>query len=165
MVQTIPLLESGAISMKKFRVNFYSVQRVKEKGELYDLNHRVIRSPEDAYEAVEAFLKLSEATAERFGIFTMNTKNEIVGVHMLFQGSLNASIVHPREVFQAALLNNAASFVCFHNHPSGHPDPSREDIEVTKRLVECGKLMGIDCLDHIIVGENRFISLKEKGYL
>jgi DNA repair protein RadC len=83
----------------------------------------------------------------------------------VFIGSLNASIVHPREVFKEALKRSAASIICMHNHPSGDPSPSREDIEVTKRLVECGKLIGIDLLDHIIIGEQKYVSLKEKGYL
>lgn len=147
------------------RINFYSVKRVKEHGGLYDLDHATIRSPEDGYTIVQTVLKLNEATAEKFGILTLNTKNQVVGIHILFMGSLNASIVHPREVFQAAVLNNAASIVAFHNHPSGDPTPSREDIEVTKRLKECGLIMGIDLLDHVIVGEGKYCSLKEKGYI
>ena len=83
----------------------------------------------------------------------------------VFIGSLNASIVHPREVFKEALRRSAASIICIHNHPSGDPSPSREDIEVTKRLNECGKILGIELLDHLIIGENKFVSLKEKGYL
>ena len=74
-------------------------------------------------------------------------------------------IVHPREVYKEALRRSAASIICIHNHPSGDPSPSREDIEVTKRLNECGRILGIDLLDHLIIGENKFVSLKEKGYL
>lgn len=152
------------------RINFYSIKQVKEKGGLYEfdtkLGNYTITSPQDGANAIETILKLHEETSERFGILTLNTKNKIVGIHILFMGSLNASIVHPREVFQAALLNNAASIIAFHNHPSGDPTPSREDIEVTKRLVECGKIMGIDLLDHVIVSEpGRYVSLKEKGYV
>ena len=83
----------------------------------------------------------------------------------VFIGSLNASIVHPREVFKEAFRRSAASIICLHNHPSGDPSPSREDIEVTKRLVECGKIIGIEILDHLIIGEHKYVSLKEKGYL
>jgi DNA repair protein RadC len=72
--------------------------------------------------------------------------------------------VHPRNVFQACLLNNAGSFIAFHNHPSGNPQPSNEDKEVTKRLQECGKMMGIQMLDHIIVGDERYVSLMEEGF-
>jgi DNA repair protein RadC len=147
------------------RVNFYSTKLVKEKTGLYDLENIIIHSPEDGAMAIRVLLTMEEEPAERFGIFTLNTKNKIIGVHVLFKGTLNASVVHPREVFQAALLNNAASIICWHNHPSGDPTPSREDIDVTKRLVECGKLIGIDLLDHIIMGDPTFVSLKEKGYL
>jgi DNA repair protein RadC len=83
----------------------------------------------------------------------------------VFIGSLNASIVHPREVFKEALRRSAASLICVHNHPSGDPTPSREDIEVTRRLVECGQMLGIEVLDHLIIGEKKYVSLKEKGYL
>ncbi|MDQ0269911.1 DNA repair protein RadC [Cytobacillus purgationiresistens] len=78
---------------------------------------------------------------------------------------MNASIVHPREVYKEAFRRSAASIICLHNHPSGDPEPSREDIDVTKRLAECGKIIGIEILDHIIIGEKKFVSLKEKGYL
>jgi DNA repair protein RadC len=78
---------------------------------------------------------------------------------------LNSSIVHPREVFKAAIMNNAASIVLFHNHPSGDPEPSPEDKSVTKRLVEAGKLMGIHVMDHIIIGSSKYVSLKERGHI
>ena len=95
----------------------------------------------------------------------LNTKNQVLHKKTVFIGSLNASIVHPREVYKEALRRSAASIICIHNHPRGDPSPSREDIEVTKRLNECGKIIGIDLLDHLIIGENKFVSLKEKGYL
>lgn len=95
----------------------------------------------------------------------LNTKNQVLHKQTIFIGSLNASIVHPREVFKEALRRSAASIICFHNHPSGDPTPSREDIEVTKRLAECGKIIGIEILDHLIIGDQKYISLKEKGYL
>ena len=83
----------------------------------------------------------------------------------IFIGSLNSSIVHPREVFKEAFRRSAASIICAHNHPSGDPSPSKEDIDVTKRLIECGRLIGIEILDHLIIGEKKYVSLKEKGYL
>jgi DNA repair protein RadC len=89
----------------------------------------------------------------------------VIHQQTIFIGSLNASIVHPREVFKEAFRRSAASIICIHNHPSGDPGPSREDIEVTKRLVECGKIIGIEILDHLIIGDKKFVSLKEKGYL
>ena len=78
---------------------------------------------------------------------------------------MNASIVHPREVFKAAILNNASRIICLHNHPSGDPEPSKEDIEITRRLVEAGEIIGIEVLDHVIIGEQRYLSMKERGLM
>lgn len=123
----------------------------------------MIRSPEDAANyMMEEMRFLSQ---EHFVALYLNTKNQVMHKQTLFIGSLNASIVHPREVFKEAFRRSAASIVCLHNHPSGDPTPSREDIDVTKRLVECGKILGIDVLDHLIIGEKKYVSLKEKGYL
>ncbi|MFC7393189.1 RadC family protein [Scopulibacillus cellulosilyticus] len=121
----------------------------------------VIRSPEDGAKYVMEDMRF--LAQEHFVCLYLNTKNQVLYQKTIFIGSLNASIVHPREVFKEALRRSAASIICFHNHPSGDPTPSREDIEVTKRLVECGMLLGIDVLDHIIIGDQIFISLKEKG--
>ncbi|MDX8046570.1 DNA repair protein RadC [Gracilibacillus sp. S3-1-1] len=123
----------------------------------------VIRSPEDgANYVMEEMRSLKQ---EHFVTLFLNTKNQVVHRHTTFIGSLNASIVHPREVFREAIKRAAASIICVHNHPSGDPSPSQEDIHVTKRLVESGKLVGIELLDHLIIGDHTFISLKEKGYL
>ncbi|MFC0611185.1 DNA repair protein RadC [Scopulibacillus daqui] len=121
----------------------------------------VIRSPEDGAKYVMDEMRF--LSQEHFVCLYLNTKNQVLYRKTIFIGSLNASIVHPREVFKEALRRSAASIICFHNHPSGDPTPSREDIEITKRLVECGMLLGIDVLDHIIIGDQIFISLKEKG--
>ena len=95
----------------------------------------------------------------------LNTRNNVVAVHRCHVGSLNSSIVHPREVFKSAILNNAASIVIAHQHPSQDTTPSMEDINVTKRLSEAGKLLGIEVLDHLVVNnESKFTSLKEKGH-
>jgi len=123
----------------------------------------VIRSPEDGANYVMHDMRF--LSQEHFVCIYLNTKNQVLHKKTVFIGSLNASIVHPREVFKEALRRSAASIICAHNHPSGDPTPSREDIEVTKRLLECGKLLGIDLLDHIIIGENKFVSMKEKGYV
>jgi DNA repair protein RadC len=123
----------------------------------------VIRSPEDGANYVMNDMRF--LTQEHFVCLYLNTKNQVLHKQTIFIGSLNASIVHPREVYREALKRSAASIIAIHNHPSGSPDPSREDIDVTKRLVECGKIIGIELLDHLIIGENKFVSLKEKGYL
>ncbi len=123
----------------------------------------VIRTPEDGANYVMEEMRF--LTQEHFVCLYLNTKNEVIHKQTIFIGSLNASIVHPREVFKEAFRRSAASIICFHNHPSGHPAPSREDIEVTKRLAEVGKMIGIELLDHIIIGDKRYVSLKEKGYI
>ncbi|MFJ5715528.1 DNA repair protein RadC [Neobacillus sp. NPDC093127] len=123
----------------------------------------VIRSPEDGAKYLMNDMRF--LSQEHFVCLYLNTKNQVIHKQTVFIGSLNASIVHPREVFREALKRSAASVIAVHNHPSGDPAPSREDIEVTKRLVECGKIIGIDLLDHLIIGDNKFVSLKEKGYL
>ncbi|WHY33266.1 DNA repair protein RadC [Cytobacillus firmus] len=123
----------------------------------------IIRSPEDGANYVMHEMRF--LSQEHFVCLYLNTKNQVLHKQTIFIGSLNASIVHPREVFKEAFRRSAASIICIHNHPSGDPTPSREDIEVTKRLAESGKIIGIDMLDHLIIGENKFVSLKEKGYL
>ncbi|MDW2875780.1 DNA repair protein RadC [Cytobacillus sp. T106] len=123
----------------------------------------VIGSPEDGAKYVMNDMRF--LSQEHFVCLYLNTKNQVLHKQTIFIGSLNASIVHPREVFKEAFRRSAASIICIHNHPSGDPAPSREDIEVTKRLAECGKIIGIDVLDHLIIGENKYVSLKEKGYL
>lgn len=147
------------------RINIYSVKQVKEKAALYDVPSTGITSPESAYLIIEAVLSLSESPVEKFGIFSLNTKNQVVGVHVIHVGSISSSLVDPRAVFQAALLNNAQSIICFHNHPSGSPDESQADISITTRLSSVGQLLGIPVLDHIIVGDDCFTSLKEKGLM
>ncbi|MBF2629083.1 RadC family protein [Listeria seeligeri] len=122
----------------------------------------VIRCPDDAVKLVMP--ELAFLFQEHFQCIFLNTKNQVIYRQTIFVGGLNASIVHPREVFRLALRKSAASLMCFHNHPSGDPSPSSEDLLVTKRLVEAGNIIGITLLDHIIIGKNKYISLKEKGY-
>lgn len=143
------------------RVNIVSLKLVRESSVLY--KERQIKSPEDAYKLLKPFLV--EADREKFVVVCLDTKNQPTAINICHVGSLNASIVHPREVFKSAILSNSASIIVAHNHPSSDPTPSREDIDVTRRLVEAGRIVGIELLDHVIVGEERFVSLKEKGYV
>ena len=122
-----------------------------------------IRSPRDVSKL--AINIIGDEDREVFLVMGLNIKNEVVAVHRCHIGSLNASIVSPREIFKMAILNNCGAIIVAHNHPSNNCSPSKEDLDVTKRLVECGSIMGIDLLDHLIVSENSFISLKEKGYI
>ena len=107
--------------------------------------------------------RLRYQTKEYFLVLLLNMKNQVLSLQTISVGSLSASIVHPREVFQAALRQSAAAVILIHNHPSGDPSPSQEDIAITDRLVQAGKLMDIPVLDHVVIGDNKYISLKEKG--
>lgn len=100
---------------------------------------------------------------EHFKIAILDTKNQILAIENISIGTLNASIVHPRDVFKIAIKRNANSLILIHNHPSGDPNPSNEDISITNRLVDAGNLIGIKVLDHIIIGDNKYISFKEKN--
>ena len=120
-----------------------------------------VRSPQDVANVLMDELK--DLKQEHFVCLYLNTKNQIEGKSTIFVGTLNSSVVHPREVFKEAVKRSSSAIIVAHNHPSGDPTPSREDIEVTKRLKKSGELMGIDLLDHIIIGNGRYVSLKERG--
>lgn len=126
---------------------------------------RKMNSPEQIAKLARVYLKMDQLPEEYMYMLCMNTKLDMIGVFEISHGNVNSSIVGTREVFQKALLANAVSIALIHNHPSGDSTPSREDIEVTKRLVEAGKILGIQVLDHIIIGRPYYSSLKEKGYM
>ncbi len=122
-----------------------------------------IRSPKDAEAVVAERLRYQEQ--EHFLVVLLNTKHHVLGVETVSVGGLSSSVVHPRDIFKSPVRRNAAAVILAHNHPSGDPTPSREDIDVTKRLAEAGKLLGIEVLDHIVVGDNRYVSFREKSLL
>ena len=155
------------LRMTKYKTKLTENKRVVLEKEVTkncpDLSY-VIRSPQDVVDVGKGFMRIHEEPEEYMYMICMNTKNKIIGVFEISHGSVNASIVTPREVFQKALLANAVSIILMHNHPSGDCTASREDVEITKRLVEAGKIIGVEVLDHIIVGD-QYSSLKEKGYV
>jgi DNA repair protein RadC len=122
-----------------------------------------IRSPKDVFNLLSEELRYLQK--EHFVCLFLNTKNQVIARETLSIGSLNASIVHPREVFREAIRRSSASLVCVHNHPSGDPTPSPEDVQITRRLADAGKLIGIDVLDHVIIGDCQYVSLKEQGLI
>ncbi|MGG0937277.1 JAB domain-containing protein [Brevibacillus centrosporus] len=130
------------------RVNIVRLQMVRESSLLYP--QRRIRMAKDAVGLFQSFLQ--ESDREQFFLICLNVRNEPTAIHTVSIGSLDSSIVHPRETFKAAVLANASSIIVAHNHPSGDPTPSQPDLDVTKRLQEAGELLGIPVLDHIIVG-------------
>lgn len=144
-----------------YRLPRYRVTLVREGSSSNINNH--IRTPEDVMDILSA--EYETAVVETAQMLALDTKNKIIGVFTISTGSLNASIIHPRDIFQRAILSNAASVILAHNHPSGDPTPSPEDIELTGKLVEAGKVMDIAILDHVIIGDGRFVSLKERGVM
>lgn len=140
----------------------YEVVRIKQVIQEIEPDEKYqIRSPEDAAAVAAEFI--GDEDREVFLVMCLSIKNQVVAVHRCHVGSLNSSIVAPREVFKAAILNNSGSIIVSHQHPSQDVTPSPEDIEVTKRLAECGEYLGIEVLDHIIVNAKaEFCSLKER---
>ena len=119
----------------------------------------IIQSTKDV---VAQAVYMRDKTREHLMAIYLNARNEMIFKKPMFIGTLNANLVHPREIFQEALKQNAASVILVHNHPSGDPEPSQDDLEITKRIQEAGKIMGIDVLDHVIITKNKVFSFKEK---
>jgi len=122
-----------------------------------------INNPEAVVKAVRSGIR--DKAKEHFKLILLNPRNKIIGISTVSVGTLNASLVHPREVFKDAIVHSAASVVLAHNHPSGDPEPSEDDLKITKKLVDCGKILGIEVLDHIVIGKNHFLSFKERGWI
>jgi len=143
-------------------IPIYRISLVRESSLPY---HQVpqMRSSKDVSTLLHEYLK--DTDREHFVVFFLDQKNRITGIHTVSMGSLTASVVHPREAFKAAILANAAAIVCGHNHPSGDVQPSREDRAITTRLSQAGKLLGIQLLDHIIIGNNNYFSFADEGLL
>ena len=136
-----------------------SQELVKRSLKIQDETLPIIKSTKDV---VAQAVYLRDKTREHLMTIYLNARNEMVWKKQsTFIGTLNANLIHPREIFNEALLHNAASVILVHNHPSGDPEPSEDDIEITKRIQEAGKIMGIDVLDHIIITKNKVFSFKE----
>lgn len=142
-------------------VKIVSLKMVKE-GELH-YEYEDISSPKASEKLIRSLI--GDRDREYLAVITLDTKNHPTSITTSSIGSLNSTIVHPREVFKTAILSNSASIIIGHNHPSGDPKPSREDIQITERLVKCGNILGIEVLDHIIIGFDCYISLKEQGHI
>ncbi len=149
---------------KRHYIPKVAVKLVRE-GSIITAEPKVIRQPANT---VPILAKLFEGlVVEQFAAILLNTKNHVLAVSIISSGSINSSIVRPAELFRIALLHGATatSIILAHNHPSGDPSPSQEDISLTKRLVEAGKLLDIIILDHIIYSDNAYVSFKEKGII
>jgi DNA repair protein RadC len=139
----------------------YKVMLVRDKK--IETDTKFINSSDDANKLLQSYL--NGVDREHFVVILLNRKNGIIGINTVSVGDLSSSIVHPREVFKPAIVAGAASIIVAHNHPSGDPAPSRDDINVTKRLKEAGDILGINVLDHIIIGDGCYRSLKARDLL
>ena len=161
---TVPeLLSVNGIGEKKALTILAVIELAKRMHSNTVLDKIEINEPQDVADYLME--KLRYLKQEHFVALLLNTKNQIIHEQSIFIGSLNMSIVHPRDLLREAVKHSAASIVIAHNHPSGDPTPSLEDIKTTKRLLYCCDLMGIDLLDHIIIGDGEFISLFEDDYI
>jgi DNA repair protein RadC len=139
-------------------INIVRVKLVREKDAIY--GPKTITGPEELASIVKRFL--ADTDREVFLTVNFSTANTINSIHIVSIGSLDRAIVHPREVFKAAILSNASSIALVHSHPSGSLNPSTEDIQITKKLVQCGEILNIKVIDHIIVADDQHLSLAER---
>ena len=140
------------------RVDIVSLKLVKESSVLYE--SRKISNPYDAYRLVKNFL--ADIDREKFVVVCLDAKSKPVSIEVVSIGTVNSAMVHPREVFKVAILTNASKIICFHNHLSGNTNFSKEDEDITKRLQKCGEILGIELVDHIVVGDDdKYFSFKE----
>jgi DNA repair protein RadC len=160
MSEQISLIENEERPRKRgHRVPVLALKMVRER-DLY-MESTQVRSPADVHEMLRG--DLEDSPFEVMVVVTLDTKNKVIGSTQVYAGSLNTAVVRICEVLRPALLQNAASIIIAHNHPSGDPTPSPEDVRVTEMVVEAGKLMDIAVLDHLVIGLGRYVSLKERG--
>jgi DNA repair protein RadC len=160
MTEQLPLFQERNTPTKSLPV--YRVTLVRE-GQMPSYEQRV-RSSADASRMLATYL--AGVDREHFVVLMLDQKNQVIGIHTVSMGSLTASVVHPRETFKAAILANAAAIVCGHNHPSGDVQPSMEDRAITRRLADAGTLLGINVVDHIIIGSaGTYFSFADEGLL
>ena len=150
----------GFAKAAQLKACFELGKRQNLEPELKDFN---IKDPEGIVKAIRASIK--DKVKEHFKLILLNPRNKIIGISTISIGTLNASLVHPREVFKDAIVHNTYSVVLAHNHPSGDSEPSEDDLTMTKRLIEAGKILGIEVLDHIIITKNGYFSFKDRGLL
>lgn len=140
----------------------YRISLIKESGSVY-VTSKPISTAEDVFNVSRRFFE--DADREAFYVLCLDNKSKIIGVNLVSTGTLSASLVHPREVFKAAILLNSATIISVHNHPSGDPTPSVHDRDLTQRLVDAGVIMGIALKDHVVVADDGFFSFSEQGVL
>ncbi|MDO8690502.1 MAG: JAB domain-containing protein [Dehalococcoidia bacterium] len=144
-------------------INVHRLMLVKEKGQVPWDSRKTVTTPDAVAKMMTKYL--SGADREHFVVVALDTRLHVIGVNTVSVGALDQSVVHPREVFKYAVLTNAASLILCHNHPSGDLEPSEEDIRTTRRLKQAGEILGIGVVDHIIVHQDRWLSMQKHGSL
>jgi DNA repair protein RadC len=158
------LMLTKGIGEAKACIILAAVELGRRIGQVRNPGRAVVSSPADVDRLLRG--RIANLDRENFVVVLLNTKNEVLGSPLISVGTLSQALVHPREVFKPAIRASAASVVLAHNHPSGNPEASREDRQVTRRLVEAAEILGIEVLDHVIVGDGgRYYSMKENGML
>ena len=147
--------------VRMHRLPIYRVALVRESSQLSMLNR--INNPRNVYEIASSYLE--GADREHFVVIMLDTKNQVIGINTVAIGILASCPIHPREVFKPAILANAAGIILLHNHPSGDAQPSQDDLLLTRRLKEAGEILGIQVVDHVILGYATYVSLKERGQI
>jgi len=156
------LVKISGIDSAKATTLLAAFELTKRALEVNDTNLPIINNVKDA---MAHLTDIRDLKKEHFVVLYLNAKNQLVHKEIISMGTLNANLVHPREVFEPALKHSAAQVVAAHNHPSGDPKPSEDDVEITKRLTEAGKMMGVEVMDHVIVAKNGRFSFKEEKML
>ncbi len=157
----------GEAKATKLKASFAIAKKVMEEIRVSDAGkenerkrYNAVTSPDILYEIIKD--RIQNFSKEHFFVISLDTRNNFIGIDDISIGTLTASLVHPRETFESAIKRHAAHIIIAHNHPSGDTEPSEDDLKITKRLVEAGKIMGIEVLDHLIITERKYLSFKEK---
>lgn len=154
----------GLAKASQLKACFEIARRIYTRSEIdEETEKKKITSAQEVYELVKS--KIINYAKEHFVVLSFDIRNKLLGMDTISIGTLNANLVHPRETFESAIRRHSAQIIVVHNHPSGDPEPSEDDLEITKRLVEAGKILGIEVIDHIIVTKTGFLSFKEKKLL
>jgi DNA repair protein RadC len=144
-----------------YRLNQFKVSLVRDSSELKEGKKRIGNAADIALAAQD----MKQLDREQLRVYYLSCRNDIIGWELISQGSLTASIAHPREIFKGAILATCAGIILVHNHPSGNPTPSEDDIRLTKRIADAGRILGIELLDHVIVAEDGSFSFKSSGMI
>ena len=146
-------------TVEKKSIDVVSVRLCRER----EFNYKVMKHSDDAAIIIQDFIK--DFDREVFGVLCLAADGSVNSISIVSMGELTNTPIHPREVYKVAILSNAAAVIFFHNHPSGDPSPSMEDINSTRRLIECGKILGFKVIDHIVIGDNCFVSMRGKNII